>query len=179
MDLLGDLNMNPTSSALISNDSVMGNSAKPATVVDLLGDLFSATPVPLPIVALNLNSPGSEPGAVCYNKNGLLISFVTQRKNNGIQVAVNFSSTGSVPVTNISFQVAVPKVMIIVIETLKLTMHPASTNQVTSGSIATQLMDIENPTNVPIRLRIKLGFLGAVSIEEMVDFSNFDPSLWS
>ena len=48
------------------------------------------------------------------------------------------------------------------------------------GSPATQWMTIENPTKVVVRLRLKITYtVGGQAVDEMAEFSAFDPSLWA
>jgi AP-1 complex subunit gamma-1 len=59
-------------------------------------------------------------------------------------------------------------------------MQPASGSSMGPGGSITQLMKIDNPTCVPIKLRCKLGYTCNGSlVNDMIDFSGFDTSLWS
>ena len=59
-------------------------------------------------------------------------------------------------------------------------MQPATSTQVSPTTPATQWMRIENPTQVPIRLRIKISYTHAGGpVEEICEFSSFDASLWA
>lgn len=129
MDLLGGLSMG-------SNEPTMAptSSAGKTAAVDLLGDLFGNAPSqPTQVSTLSPSkvSPsaafdpladlmGSMKPAVpapsaqaltCYNKNGLLITLSPAKESPQVsQILVSFSTTFS-SFTNISFQVAVPKVI--------------------------------------------------------------------
>lgn len=58
-------------------------------------------------------------------------------------------------------------------------MQPPSGNTVSATTSVTQLMKIENPTKVTIRMRIKLSYsLATGPVDEIVECSNFDPKLF-
>jgi hypothetical protein len=59
-------------------------------------------------------------------------------------------------------------------------MKPATSNTVSPNIPVFQKMMIDNPTMASIKLRIKVGYLGAGGqIDETIDFAGFDASLWS
>lgn len=59
-------------------------------------------------------------------------------------------------------------------------MAAATSNSVGPNSPANQTMMIENPTQAAIKLKIKVGYTGAMGpIDEEIVFSGFDASLWS
>ena len=143
---------------------------KPATnALDLLGDLFGSAPVVKEV------APPTKVFAnvTCYSKNGLNVVITPLKESATVcQFKATFTTTSG-DITNINFQVAVPK-------TLRLAMQPASGTTASPATPVTQLMKIENLTKVPIRLRIKLsystGSTGAV--DEIVEVSTLDPKLW-
>ncbi len=61
--------------------------------------------------------------------------------NLSVNITATFANTGTTPVSNILFQVAVPKA-------LKLTMMPPTSNIVQPGGKETQGIVIDNPTKV-------------------------------
>ncbi|KAJ3208582.1 clathrin associated protein complex large subunit [Dinochytrium kinnereticum] len=196
MDLLGGLGIGsgPT-------PSVVPTTKAPASAADLLGDLFGSTPAPSSKPAMDplgdllgggapktspsfgagsfggLGSPisAATPKAYqCYSKMGLTVTLMATKEMGGsvIGVVANFESSGPA-FSGLAFQVAVPK-------TLKLQMLPASGTSVSTSTPVTQSLKIENPSKVPIKLRLKLGFqVNGQSVEEVVDFSSFDASLWA
>ena len=190
MDLLGGLDI--------------GGSAAPTPVVsksnamDLLGDLLGTTSTSIPTYPnqtprsndpfqdlLGLSqlspqqSPTRPPQAEIYSGNGLKISLEAKRDSQTtVLVKVSYQSLNKV-VTNISLQVAVPKVNF-VNKSLKLAMQPATSNQVLPNLPATQLLKIENPNKASIKIRCKLSFVvDGRTVNEMVDFDRFDSSLWA
>ncbi|KAI8928396.1 Coatomer/clathrin adaptor appendage, Ig-like subdomain-containing protein [Entophlyctis helioformis] len=189
MDLLGGIGLGGP----VSSGSGAAAQSKPA---DLLGDLFggggggigvstsSAAPAVDPLAGLFGGSSAVSPLSVsasapktytCYNKHGLVITLAPTRDSpTSIVILSTFTNTGGVGVvTNLSFQVAVPK-------SLKLAMQPASSSTVEIGQSATQSMRIENPTKAVVRLRLKVVFaVSGQPVDEIVEFSSFDASLFA
>ena len=180
MDLLGGLDLTGTSTTMqpvkqITNVDLLGNlfgtsSITPVVpvstprLVDPLPDLLGAsllTPVPHTFVAIS-----------CYENNGLIIMLQPLKESTSVtQLKATFSATTEI--TNVLFQVAVPK-------TCKLAMQPASGTTVTPTTQITQLLRIENSSKQPLRLRIKLTYhVPNGPVDEIVDFSSFDSRLWS
>ena len=136
---------------------VFGNSQKPATDSnDILGlmDNHSAYTAPQKptsnTTALDdiFGTPSQKineaKNYVCYSKNNLTITLTTQARPSGQQfcdILVQFSNSSVSEISNVGFQVAVPK-------TLKLLMQPASNSTIQPGRQETQLMRIENPSMV-------------------------------
>ncbi|KAJ3272010.1 clathrin associated protein complex large subunit [Terramyces sp. JEL0728] len=156
MDLLGGL-----VPAATTVSPVRANS----NAVDLLGDLFGSTPTPAP-------TPVSYQPLKCYEKNGLLVTLLPNKESPTVtQVKANFSATTTI--NNLLFQVAVPK-------NFKLMMQQSSNSTVTPSEPAYQLLKIENSTRQQIRLRIKVSYeTGGNNVDEIVEFSAFDSSLWA
>ncbi|KAJ3227535.1 clathrin associated protein complex large subunit [Clydaea vesicula] len=149
MDLLGDLFNGGTNLSATSN---------PVSNNNMLDDLFG-------------NSSASVQPAqkyTCYSKNNLLITM-SPIKINGtdLQITTTFSCSYG-EISGLQFQVAVPK-------SLKLTMDPPSGTHVKMGKPETQMLKIENPNNVPVRLRLKVGYIvGTNNFEEVVIFEGFN-----
>jgi hypothetical protein len=110
MDLLGGLNLSGASSAPLNlQPSQTALVPQTSNAVDLLGDLFGTAPVSAPLVA---------PVAAltfapikCYEKNGLNLSLATLKESATMtQIKASFSTTGNTEISNVLFQVAVPKV---------------------------------------------------------------------
>lgn len=58
-------------------------------------------------------------------------------------------------------------------------MFPPESTTATMTKPAMQSMKVENPTKTTIRLRMKLSFaISGEKVDEMVEFSAFEPSLW-
>ncbi|KAJ3197812.1 clathrin associated protein complex large subunit [Entophlyctis luteolus] len=188
--------------SLVAGGASSENGSKP----DLLSDLFAALPTSLPQASQDVPTsldalaglhheatidPVKSPVAaksriLCFDKASLQIYLVpTHSKKDGaelIDVAVAFENTGFAAVTNLSFQVAVPK-------SLRLKMNPPSSTFIPPSGTATQSMAIENPTNVnklfvvallkfpfyqaAVKLRLKIGFLaGNEKVQEIVEFAD-------
>jgi AP-1 complex subunit gamma-1 len=181
MDLLGGLDLTGTSTTI--------QPVKQVTNVDLLGDLFGTTSIN-PVVPLSaprladplgdllggsLSTPVPPPtfnAVSCYEKNGLTI-MLQPLKDSASVTQLKATFTATTEITNVLFQVAVPK-------TCKLAMQPASGTIVSPTTQITQLLRIENSTKQPLRLRIKLTYhVPNGPVDEIVDFSSFDSRLWS
>jgi AP-1 complex subunit gamma-1 len=131
MDLLGGLDLGGQGPAIASTVGVV----KQPTTVDLLGDLFGNSPA---VPSLNstkmdpltdlLRGPISQPiqasaptfaAVPCYEKNGLKVTLYPLKESSTItQFKANFTSQSEV--TNLLFQVAVPKVLFILLRLLNL-----------------------------------------------------------
>ncbi|NP_001016968.1 ADP-ribosylation factor-binding protein GGA1 [Xenopus tropicalis] len=90
-------------------------------------------------------------------------------------VVISMLSTAPLPVTEISFQAAVPK-------TMKVKLQPASGNELPSfnpilpPSSVTQVLLLANPTQEKVRLRYKLTYTqGDQTFDEMGDVEDFPP----
>ncbi|KAG8436283.1 hypothetical protein GDO86_007406 [Hymenochirus boettgeri] len=90
-------------------------------------------------------------------------------------VVISMLSTAPLPVTGISFQAAVPKVM-------KVKLQPASGNElppfnpILPPSAVTQVLLLANPTKEKVRLRYKLTYTqGDQTFDEMGDVEDFPP----
>ncbi len=168
MDLLGDLNLGGGAPVMPT-----AQAPKPAAApVDLLGDLFGGAPAQsAPAAPVG---PTTYPPITCYDRNGLKVTITALKESSTVaQFKAQFSSTNGSEISNILFQVAVPK-------SLKLIMQPASGNVVNASTQATQLLKVENPTKVAIRLRIKLSYVAPSGpVDEIVECSSFDPSLYN
>jgi AP-1 complex subunit gamma-1 len=155
MDILGDL-FGGASIALVTSTS-----STAASMDDLFGSSAPTTP--------------ETKSYTCYSKNNLLIVLTPTRVGNTATININavFSNSGSGDVSDLGFQVAVPK-------SLKLTMDPPSSTTVGIGGKESQALRIENPGKANIRLRLKIGYeAGGERVDEIVEFSSFDASLWA
>ncbi|KAJ3235581.1 clathrin associated protein complex large subunit [Chytriomyces hyalinus] len=163
---------------LSSNASSKAN----GDAANLLSDLFSGSPIPSsvsaaapdPFAAL-VNSaalpiasaPSSPKRLLCFDKLKVKIFLVPTRSNEGTIVdVVSIFDNGSQDVlSNLMFQVAVPK-------SLKLQIHPPSATTIPSGKSATQNLRIENPGKAAVKLRLKIGFtVGRDVVDEIVEFA--------
>ena len=198
MDLLGGIGLGSTAVTV----------AAPAKTTDLLGDLFGGSPPkqnnsvpplvstspqkaaatvdPLASLIGNSLSTTASPAAAlqtpvlkaypCYDKHGLKITLSPTRETdlvtNVLATFTNVAEAAST-ISSISLLIAVPKI-------LGLTMQPASQTTLERGQTATQAVKINNPSKAAIRLRLKVAFsVNGQNIDEIAEFSSFDPSLWS
>ncbi|KAJ3131120.1 hypothetical protein HK100_006779 [Physocladia obscura] len=154
-----------TQSADILSDLFTPNSARiPASIVtsDPLADLIKSSNITidaLPSTSTTLNK------RLCFEKSGLKIYLIPQHATDKSFANVNaiFENDGFAAVTNLSFQVAVPK-------SLRLQINPPSSAFIPPKGTATQSMKIENPSKAVIKLRLKIGFLaGNEAVEDLVE----------
>ncbi|KAI8804398.1 adaptin N terminal region-domain-containing protein [Cladochytrium replicatum] len=197
LDLLGDIGIGSAPTAASTSKSptslLAGSGAQKPT--DLLGEIFGSSSSPAPakpagsggasnslldLLGGGAPSPPAATGGpvlVAYDKNGLKITLSPKKLGSGEAMSVQatfYNTAGSGQIQNLGFQVAVPK-------TLKLQMHPLSSTSVSAGTPATQSMQIDNPSKVSVRLRIKVTFTGVSgqAHDEIIEFAQFDSSLWS
>ncbi|KAJ3169562.1 clathrin associated protein complex large subunit [Geranomyces variabilis] len=164
-DLLGDL-FGGGASAL--SPQVPPLSTQPsAAAIDPLGDLFGSS-------GFGGGPAAAAKSYVAYEKNGFRVTLSAKRDGNAIDVSADMKNNGMSPLSDVAVQVAVPR-------SLQITMHPQSSNMIAPGASASQKMRIENPTKVAVRLRLKVVYNigGQQQIEDIVEFSQFDQSLWS
>ncbi|KAJ3033585.1 clathrin associated protein complex large subunit [Rhizophlyctis rosea] len=201
MDLLGGIGLGSTPAATSAPSAAQA--PKPST--DLLGDLFGGGPAlsPAPVSvtatpstisadplgdllggfggggAVGGGSGGAEKKSyVCYDKNGLRITLLPSREaaieGVNLRVEATLENLGGVGVAGVAFQVAVPKTQTIV------WLQALSSTDIPPGGRANQIMRIDNPKKAPIRLRLKVTYnVGGQQVDEIVEFSGFDASLWA
>jgi AP-1 complex subunit gamma-1 len=171
---------------------VLGSSAVPPPSLSALVPQPSLVPVSAPLSMMSASpNVSSEKSYVCYDKRGLKIELVAKKESPVLtQLTAVFHATGLSDATNIMLQVAVPKVYYTYLrlckwltrleKALKLQMSPPESTTATMTKPAVQSMKVDNPTKTTIRLRMKLSFaIGGEKVDEMVEFSAFDPSLWA
>ncbi|KAM4721800.1 ADP-ribosylation factor-binding protein GGA1 [Rhinophrynus dorsalis] len=90
-------------------------------------------------------------------------------------VVISMLSTAPLPVTGISFQAAVPKVMKVKLQPASGSELPAF-NPILPPSAISQVLLLANPSQEKVRLRFKLTYTqGDQSFEEMGDVEDFPP----
>ncbi|KAI8844797.1 adaptin N terminal region-domain-containing protein [Chytridium lagenaria] len=142
-------------------------SAPPTGAADLLGDLFGGSSTITPSVTAPKSDPlgdllggGLKPSTPLSG--GFPTSSLGSLSSPTSPVGKNLPLSGPT-ITALAFQVA----------TLKLQMFPASGTSLSA-------LKIENPSKVAIKLRLKISFQSnGQLVEEVVDFSGFDASLWA
>ncbi|KAI0241872.1 clathrin associated protein complex large subunit [Massospora cicadina] len=150
--------------------TVAPQSAPQDHLADLLGGIDVTTPASDGL--LDDLAPTSTK-YIAYEEHGLLVALDPRpddANSNVVNITATFTNRGAAPVSNLTFQVAVPKSQRIQL------LSPSSTN-IPVGSSATQVFRIANPSKAPLRLRIRLTFsLLGESHEDIVEFSGFpDP----
>ncbi|XP_063797529.1 ADP-ribosylation factor-binding protein GGA1 [Pseudophryne corroboree] len=91
-------------------------------------------------------------------------------------VVLSMLSTAPLPVTGISFQAAVPKVMKVKLQPASGSELPAF-NPILPPSAVSQVLLLANPTQERVRLRYKLAYTqGEETFEEMGDVEDFPPA---
>lgn len=134
MDLFGGLGLGGASKPSMTKQPASNQN----TGVDLLGDLFGTGPAP---TSQNSNITSTLKEYTCYSKNNLNITLTPQLRSTGtpyVDIIASFINVGTSPITNLVFQIAVPK-------SLKLLMQTASGYMVSGGGKETQVLRIENP----------------------------------
>jgi len=153
-DLLADLLVGSTGGSLgsvrVKSDPLadllggMSTETKASKPADLLSDIFGS-PAPKPAAAKPAAAkPAVEKqgdGVLCYNKQGLSITLDPTRAGDIVTVVIRFANTSVGELSNLSFQVAVPKSM-------KLQILPPSSTTIQAGGSATQTIKIANPSKV-------------------------------
>jgi ADP-ribosylation factor-binding protein GGA len=128
------------------------------------------------VVPIQTVQPGPAPPANVYNKNGLVINLVFAKNPPHPSIAlvvISATNSGAAPVTNLSFQVAVPKALKVKLQPASATTVPVN-NPMMGSQPVNQVMLIANPTKVPIRIRFKLDFvINGQSFTDTGDCANF------
>ncbi|KAF7732762.1 clathrin associated protein complex large subunit [Apophysomyces ossiformis] len=130
----------------------------------LLGQAQSVKPASG--AAMQTSAPN---GYEAYSKNNLTIRFVPSqdRHNHAIlNIQALFYNSGSQPISNLSFQAAVPK-------SQRLQMASASSNTVEPNSTEKQLMRIHNPQQTTVKLRMRISYI--ISGQKMEDLAEYGP----
>ena len=122
------------------------------------------------------NSSPSFPDITAFQKNGLRINFSFDKPGSPEQTRVTatfYNESNSGDISNLSFQVAVPKF-------LKLNIQPASSTVVSMGGNATQVLNLINAAQgkKKIAMKCKVQFsVGGNNITEMVVVNQFPEGL--
>lgn len=157
-DLLGGI--------YLSNKAPQSTSS--GNVLDLLADVIAPS---------NHVSPANNSSVMsysAYDKNGISVQLQPHIDNsaaNVVNIKTLFSNNGSYNLSNLSFQVAVPK-------SQRIQIQPPSTTELSPGSTATQPFRVANPSKAPIRLRIRLSYaLNGKEVVDIVEFSGFPENI--
>uniref|UniRef100_A0A674D4G8 Golgi-associated, gamma adaptin ear containing, ARF binding protein 1 n=1 Tax=Salmo trutta TaxID=8032 RepID=A0A674D4G8_SALTR len=162
-------------------------SEQPGSLLDSLPSLGPPTPAPqndisLANVTVPLESikPSSLLPVTVFDKHSLRVLFHFARdpppsRPDVLVVIISMLSSAPIPVTNIRFQSAVPKVMKVKLQPPSGTDLPAF-NPILPPAAITQVLLLANPHKEMVRLRYKLTFdLGEESHDESSDVEQFPP----
>ncbi|KAL7404635.1 hypothetical protein ABVT39_017417 [Epinephelus coioides] len=140
-------------------------------------DNISLTDVTVPLEAIK---PSSLLPVTVFDKHSLRVLFTFARdcppsRPDVLVVIISMLSSAPIPVTNIRFQAAVPKVMKVKLQPPSSTELPAF-NPILPPAAITQILLLANPHKEKVRLRYKLTFnLGDKSHDESGDVDQFPP----
>ncbi|XP_067440123.1 ADP-ribosylation factor-binding protein GGA1-like [Thunnus thynnus] len=131
-------------------------------------------------VPLELIKPSSLLPVTVFDKHSLRVLFTFARdcppsRPDILVVIISMLSSAPIPVTNIRFQAAVPKVMKVKLQPPSTTELPAF-NPILPPATITQILLLANPHKEKVRLRYKITFnLGDKSHDESGDVDQFPP----
>uniref|UniRef100_A0A3B3BTW9 Golgi-associated, gamma adaptin ear containing, ARF binding protein 1 n=1 Tax=Oryzias melastigma TaxID=30732 RepID=A0A3B3BTW9_ORYME len=140
-------------------------------------DNISLAEVTVPLESIH---PSSLLPVTVFDKNSLRVLFTFARdcpplRPDVLVVIISMLSSAPVPVTNIRFQAAVPKVMKVKLQPPSSSELPAF-NPLLPPAAVTQILLLANPHKEKVRLRYKLTFnLGGKSHDESGDVDQFPP----
>ncbi|XP_049428247.1 ADP-ribosylation factor-binding protein GGA1-like isoform X1 [Epinephelus fuscoguttatus] len=140
-------------------------------------DNISLADVTVPLEAIK---PSSLLPVTVFDKHSLRVLFTFARdcppsRPDVLVVIISMLSSAPIPVTNIRFQAAVPKVMKVKLQPPSSTELPAF-NPILPPAAITQILLLANPHKEKVRLRYKLTFnLGDKSHDESGDVDQFPP----
>ncbi|XP_074484981.1 ADP-ribosylation factor-binding protein GGA1-like isoform X2 [Sebastes fasciatus] len=140
-------------------------------------DNISLADVTVPLEAIK---PSSLLPVAVFDKHSLRVLFTFARdcppsRPDVLVVIISMLSSAPIPVTNIRFQAAVPKVMKVKLQPPSSTELPAF-NPIMPPAAITQILLLANPHKEKVRLRYKLTFnLGDKSHDEFGDVDHFPP----
>ncbi|XP_059192375.1 ADP-ribosylation factor-binding protein GGA1-like isoform X2 [Centropristis striata] len=140
-------------------------------------DSISLADVSVPLEAIK---PSSLLPVTVFDKHSLRVLFTFARdcppsRPDVLVVIISMLSSAPIPVTNIRFQAAVPKVMKVKLQPPSSTELPAF-NPILPPAAVTQILLLANPHKEKVRLRYKLTFnLGDKSHDESGDVDQFPP----
>ncbi|XP_029006314.1 ADP-ribosylation factor-binding protein GGA1-like isoform X2 [Betta splendens] len=165
---------------LLSSLSLTSGEKGSCTTPDLY-DSISLSDVAVPLETIQ---PGSLLPVTVFDKHSLRVLFTFARdcppsRPDVLVVIISMLSSAPIPVTNIRFQAAVPKVMKVKLQPPSNTELPAF-NPILPPAAITQILLLANPQKEKVRLRYKLTFnLGNKSHDESGDVDQFpSPNTW-
>ncbi|XP_047498938.1 AP-1 complex subunit gamma-1-like isoform X4 [Penaeus chinensis] len=186
LDLLGGLDSTPAAPVPANMNDTMSsgqstNSNNSAYLLD--GLLNNSTPIitslnPAATTASNtLTTPAvqktsSIPGINAYNKNGIKLDMTFEVQETVTTINMQATNNTGANVTDFLFQAAVPK-------SLQLQMLNPSSTSMAPTSTLNQIIKVNNPNKVALRMRIKLSWSANGSlVQDQGEISNFPAALW-
>ncbi|WWC89432.1 uncharacterized protein L201_004356 [Kwoniella dendrophila CBS 6074] len=166
---------NPASSPITQSNSNSGNTG---SLFDLVTPSSSSSS-PAPMQQQQQSQPQQPAKSqlqsyTAYEKNGLKITLTPKVSPNQpglIQILARFQNSTNDIISNVNFQVAVPK-------TQQLQMQAMSSSEVSGNSTETQQMRINAPAGASIRLRMRISYTkSGQNITDQQDFSGFPADL--
>ncbi|KAM4751435.1 ADP-ribosylation factor-binding protein GGA1-like [Anableps anableps] len=174
----------PTSSLLVRSEqpdgvllSSLGVADKSSSSAADPYDSISLADVTVPLESIK---PSSVLPVTVFDKHSLRVLFTfacdcPPSRPDVLVVIISMLSSAPIPVTNIRFQAAVPKVMKVKLQPPSGTDLPAF-NPILPPAAVTQILLLANPHKEKVRLRYKLTFnLGGKSHDESGDVDEFPP----
>ncbi|XP_054896795.1 ADP-ribosylation factor-binding protein GGA1-like isoform X2 [Poeciliopsis prolifica] len=173
----------PTSSLLVQSEhpdgvlhSSLGVGDKTSSSAEP-NDRISLADVTVPLESIK---PSSVLPVTVFDKHSLRVLFTfacdcPPSRPDVLVVIISMLSSAPIPVTNIRFQAAVPRVMKVKLQPPSCTDLPAF-NPILPPAAVTQILLLANPHKEKVRLRYKLTFnLGDKSHDESGDVDEFPP----
>uniref|UniRef100_A0A8C4H3X7 ADP-ribosylation factor-binding protein GGA1 n=1 Tax=Dicentrarchus labrax TaxID=13489 RepID=A0A8C4H3X7_DICLA len=182
---LRDLQKSSTNSRPAPNATTISSGPAPGPTSSLAGHpeqpdtllLSNLTDVTVPLESIK---PSNLLPVTVFDKHSLRVLFTFARdcppsRPDVLVVIISMLSSAPIPVTNIRFQAAVPKVMKVKLQPPSSTELPAF-NPILPPAAVTQILLLANPYKEKVRLRYKLTFnLGDKSHDESGDVDQFPP----
>ncbi|MEQ2247713.1 hypothetical protein ILYODFUR_011992 [Ilyodon furcidens] len=174
----------PTSSLLVQSEQADGILVSSLGIADKSSsssadpcDSISLADVTVPLESIK---PSSVLPVTVFDKHSLRVLFTFARdcppsRPDVLVVIISMLSSAPIPVTNVRFQAAVPRVMKVKLQPPSCTDLPAF-NPIHPPAAVTQILLLANPHKEKVRLRYKLTFnLGDKSHDESGDVYEFPP----
>ncbi|CAM9242459.1 unnamed protein product [Ectocarpus fasciculatus] len=186
-DIFGGGGSSPAPAPAPPVENGFGASPTPAAPTDLLADIFSTGPSPVTSPApAPMAAPLPQPAAPAaggmvlikaFDKNNFSAAMELTKPNpsdpSQTKILCKFSNSGQMPLSNFSFQAAVPKY-------LKLEILPPSSTTIpghSNGAITQEIRvnnSMQGEKNIMLKLKINYT-AGGKQVEEMAQVSNFPP----
>ncbi|XP_019370794.1 PREDICTED: ADP-ribosylation factor-binding protein GGA1 [Gavialis gangeticus] len=190
--LLGNISLSPATtqpspleqppSTSLPTTAVMPTGAVPAAA--LVGPPAAMSPQEISLANITVPLESIKPSSILpvtvYDQHGFRVLFHFARDSlperpDVLVVVISMLSTAPLPICNIVFQSAVPKVMKVKLQPPSGTELPAF-NPIVHPTAITQVLLLANPQKEKVRLRYKLTFtMGEQTYNEMGDVDQFPP----